>query len=87
MQDFCGLWQTRRQLGATMKSLYRRPLALATTLLLAATLATAQSGRHVDQERLRATLEKLSEFGRPAGAGFDGGVTRVAFSQADLAAR
>jgi hydantoinase/carbamoylase family amidase len=35
---------------------------------------------------LWATIEKLSEFGRPVGAGFEGGVTRVGFSEADLAA-
>jgi len=44
-------------------------------------------GFHVNQERLREALEKLSEFGRPAGTGFEGGVTRVGFSEADLAAR
>jgi len=55
----------------------RRSLLAVTTLLLLAGLpAQAQSPvRHVDQQRLWATLEKLSEFGRPAGAGFDGGVT------------
>jgi N-carbamoyl-L-amino-acid hydrolase len=48
---------------------------------------SAQGVRHVNEARLRATLERLSEFGRPAGAGFEGGVTRVGFSEADLAAR
>jgi len=43
--------------------------------------------RHVKQSRLWSTLEKLSEFGRPAGAGFEGGVTRLGFSEEDLAAR
>lgn len=48
----------------------------------------AQSAeRHVDQSRLWVTIEKLSEFGRPAGAGFEGGVTRMGFSETDLAAR
>jgi N-carbamoyl-L-amino-acid hydrolase len=62
--------------------------AVTTVLLLVGFPAQAQSPvRHVDQQRLWATLEKLSEFGRPAGAGFDGGVTRVGFSEADLAAR
>ena len=67
----------------------RRSLLAVTTLLLLVGLpAQAQSPvRHVDQQRLWATLEKLSEFGRPAGAGFDGGVTRVGFSEADFAAR
>jgi len=65
-----------------------RSLLAVTVLLLVGFLAHAQSPvRHVDQQRLWATLEKLSEFGRPAGAGFEGGVTRVGFSEADLAAR
>ncbi len=57
-------------------------------LLNLATAALAQApNRHVNQERLRGTLEKLSELGRPAGAGFEGGVTRLGFSEEDLAAR
>ena len=63
-------------------------LALMLLLLLANLLVHGQSSvRHVNQQRLWATLEKLSEFGRPASAGFDGGVTRLGFSEADLAAR
>ncbi len=42
---------------------------------------------HVNATRLRQTLEKLSEFGRPAGGTFADGVTRLGFSEADLAAR
>ncbi|MCL4523878.1 MAG: Zn-dependent hydrolase [Acidobacteria bacterium] len=62
--------------------------ALCSMVLLASLLAFAQGpARHVNQQRLWATLEKLSEFGRPAGAGFEGGVTRVGFSEEDLAAR
>lgn len=38
---------------------------------------------HVDSQRLESTLEKLSEFGRNP----EGGVTRVAFSETDMAAR
>lgn len=38
---------------------------------------------HVQSERLRQTLEKLSTFGRNP----DGGVTRLGFSDADMAAR
>jgi N-carbamoyl-L-amino-acid hydrolase len=59
-----------------------------TVLLLASLVAFAQAPpRHINPARLWSTLEKLSEFGRPAGAGFDAGVTRVGFSEADLAAR
>jgi N-carbamoyl-L-amino-acid hydrolase len=41
----------------------------------------------IDSTRLRARLERLSLFGRPAGGTFDSGVSRVAYSDADLAAR
>ncbi|MGH9794649.1 MAG: M20 family metallo-hydrolase [Candidatus Acidiferrales bacterium] len=59
-------------------------------ILLAAFLGwafPAAAQQHVNQQRLWGTLEKLSEFGRPAGKGFEGGVTRVGFSDEDLAAR
>jgi hypothetical protein len=38
---------------------------------------------HVESQRLQQTLEKLSEFGRNP----EGGVTRLGFSEADIAAR
>jgi N-carbamoyl-L-amino-acid hydrolase len=41
----------------------------------------------VDGRRLRERLEALSVFGRPAGGTFADGVSRVAFSEADAAAR
>ncbi len=41
------------------------------------------SGLHIDPQRLRGTFEKLSEFGRTP----DGGVTRLGYSETDLAAR
>jgi N-carbamoyl-L-amino-acid hydrolase len=41
----------------------------------------------VDGRRLRRRLEQLSTFGRPAGGTFASGVSRVAYSDADLAAR
>jgi hypothetical protein len=41
------------------------------------------SARHVNSQRLQQTLEKLSEFGRNP----EGGVTRLGFSDEDLAAR
>jgi len=43
----------------------------------------ASSRFHIDGGRLRGTLEKLSEFGRNP----EGGVTRLGFSETDLAAR
>jgi beta-ureidopropionase / N-carbamoyl-L-amino-acid hydrolase len=41
----------------------------------------------IDAATLRARLEKLSEFGRPAGGAFADGVSRVAYSDADVAGR
>jgi N-carbamoyl-L-amino-acid hydrolase len=69
-----------------MKSQTCRILTLITTL----TPLVAQVPKpeiHVNRQRLWLTIERLSEFGRPAGAGFEGGVTRIAFSEADKAAR
>ena len=42
---------------------------------------------NIDAAALRARLEKLSEFGRPAGGAFADGVSRVAYSEADIAGR
>jgi N-carbamoyl-L-amino-acid hydrolase len=45
---------------------------------------SSTQARHINAQRLQATIEKLSEFGRnPEG----GGVTRLGFSQTDLDAR
>jgi N-carbamoyl-L-amino-acid hydrolase len=41
----------------------------------------------VDGARLRSHLEGLSSFGRPAGGDFASGVSRVGYSEADLAGR
>jgi N-carbamoyl-L-amino-acid hydrolase len=41
----------------------------------------------IDATRLRARLERLSQFGRPAGGTFESGVSRVAYSDADVAGR
>jgi beta-ureidopropionase / N-carbamoyl-L-amino-acid hydrolase len=54
--------------------------------------ATSQTTRApglpaIDAARLRSRLERLSMFGRPDGATFDAGVSRVAYSDADVAAR
>ncbi len=49
--------------------------------------AQAETSLHVNGARLRETLEKLSEFGRPEGGTFGDGVTRLGFSEEDLAAR
>lgn len=44
-------------------------------------------GPEVDAARLRSRLEALSLHGRPAGAGFEAGVSRVAYSDADVSGR
>ncbi len=41
----------------------------------------------VDAARLQGTLEQLSTYGRPAGGSFADGVSRVAYSDADVAGR
>lgn len=43
----------------------------------------ASTKQHVNSERLQSTLVKLSEFGRNS----DGGVTRLGYSESDVAAR
>ena len=52
-----------------------------------AILAAAPLVRAGTAERLRARLEQLSVHGRPAGGAFADGVSRVAFSDADVAGR
>jgi beta-ureidopropionase / N-carbamoyl-L-amino-acid hydrolase len=69
-----------------MKSQTCRIVTLITTL--APLVAQAPNPAiHVNQQRFWFSIERLSEFGRPAGAGFEAGVTRIAFSEADKAAR
>jgi len=58
-------------------------LALAGALLISTAAAATAEERHVDNARVLATLKKLSEFG----ANPDGGVSRIGFSEADLAGR
>src|ERR1700730_4047552 len=41
----------------------------------------------VNSDRLQRTLEELSTFGRPSGGSFADGVSRVAYSDADVAGR
>ena len=75
----------------TVGNVYRIASVLAFAILWVASFAarplraqaTASSRFHVDSLRLQGTLEKLSEFGRNP----DGGVTRLGFSETDLAAR
>ena len=83
---------SRRSAGANvcMRARIRRArlfAAIVCALLLGAGDARAEESsaqaRHINPQRLQATLEKLSEFGRNP----EGGVTRLGFSQTDLDAR
>ena len=69
--------------------LTRRSFLAQTAALAVSRVAwTAQPAKPaIDAGRLRARLERLSLFGRPEGGTFDSGVSRVAYSDADLAAR
>lgn len=49
--------------------------------------SAAQGGPAIDATRLRRRLEHLSTFGRPPDGSFASGVSRVAYSDADVAAR
>ncbi len=49
--------------------------------------ASPSTEPRIDPMRLQGTLEKLSTFGRPAGGSFTDGVSRVAYSDADVAGR
>jgi N-carbamoyl-L-amino-acid hydrolase len=60
-----------------------RLLLVAGSLLVSVAIAAASAERHVDGARLQASLRKLGEFG----ANPDGGVSRIGFSEADLAGR
>lgn len=54
---------------------------------LAPAMAAESGEPAIDAARLRRRLERLSQFGRPAGGTFADGVSRVAYSDADVAAR
>ncbi|MBC7522350.1 MAG: Zn-dependent hydrolase [Sandarakinorhabdus sp.] len=53
----------------------------------AALPAAASAALRVDGDRLRSTLEGLSKFGRPDGGTFADGVSRTAYSDADIGGR
>src|SRR5262245_53305735 len=52
-----------------------------------AALTRQTAGPRVDGVKLRERIEALSQFGRPAGGTFADGVSRVAYSDADVAGR
>jgi N-carbamoyl-L-amino-acid hydrolase len=59
---------------------------LAWTILGAARASPSPEPR-IDAKRLQGTLEELSTFGRPPGGSFADGVSRLAYSDADIAGR
>lgn len=66
----------------------RRFLATTAAALAVPKLSFAQGPRlRINSARLRSHLEKLSEFGRPPGGTFPDGVSRTAYSDADVAGR
>lgn len=58
-----------------------------TAMTLQALAAQSPGKLTVDAARLQRSLEELSAFGRPAGGTFADGVSRVAYSDADVAGR
>lgn len=64
----------------------RRRLLVASAAM-AALPSAASPALRVNGDRLRTTLEGLSKFGRPEGGSFADGVSRTAYSDADIAGR
>src|SRR5262245_46837184 len=69
----------RRFLGAAAAAAFPIPFARHT--------ARVPGSPAIDPARLRARLERLRVFGRPDGGAFESGVSRVAYSDADVAGR
>jgi len=73
---------TRRELLSSMVAVS------ASAVLPDLSFAQARSSDlRINADRLRHSLEELSVFGRPAGGTFSDGVSRVAFTDADVAGR
>jgi len=73
-----------------MSAMNSRRYAMTRRHLLGAFAATAlarEAAPRIDGKRLRDHLEHLSTFGRPVGGVFEDGVSRVAYSDADIAGR
>ena len=69
-----------------MAKKFNRRQMLAASAAVAA-LPAAATALRVDGERLKVTLEGLSKFGRPEGGTFADGVSRTAYSDADIGGR
>src|SRR6478752_3036894 len=74
-------------MAPTRRGLILQATVLGGLSLLSSHVAAAPSDLHIDAARLRADLEGLSVFGRPPGGTFSDGVSRVAYSDADVAGR
>ncbi len=67
--------------------MHRRHFLAALAAPAFAPAAFAQAAPTINAGRLRSHLEALSVFGRPAGGAFADGVSRVAYSDSDIAGR
>ena len=92
VREAYGLARRRGQAGEDNMAPTRRRLILQAAAVgglaaLAPDAVAAPAEPRIDAARLRADLEGLSVFGRPAGGTFADGVSRVAYSDADVAGR
>jgi N-carbamoyl-L-amino-acid hydrolase len=75
--------------GGPRVQLRRRDIiaGLAAGVLAPRLARAADTGLRIDADRLRQSLERLSQIGRPVGGDFASGVSRYAYSDADIAGR
>ena len=75
--------------SADRRTLLRAITGLGVMAALPSSGRAAETGAalRIDADRLRRNIEDLSVFGRPAGGSFADGVSRFAYSDADLAGR
>jgi beta-ureidopropionase / N-carbamoyl-L-amino-acid hydrolase len=66
---------------------FLRDVSAASIAIAAGARPRAVEGPRVDAQKLRSRLETLSTFGRPAGGTFADGVSRIAYSDTDVAGR
>src|SRR5580765_1134684 len=69
------------------KAMTRRELLTSMSLLAGSRAARADPRLEISAARLREQLESLSLFGRAPGGNFSDGVSRIGYSDADLAGR
>jgi N-carbamoyl-L-amino-acid hydrolase len=72
---------------ATRRAFLGSSLAALSTPWHSLQAARTQNAVGIDAAALRGRIEALSAFGRPAGGTFESGVSRVAYSDADVAGR